>query len=167
MYKRIDADIYFDISTENIIFTADDIDLDKFFTLYDKTKMDNAIGMPLQTFTGLSSDCYSNFISNFNNLLLIKNITEDAQKQAVFHLSLADPARCWYNSLPEDKKDTWKNAQRAFKDKYGAGLSPVEVQIRSAEFSKLVWQQGQELEQFYATIVSTGRNMSENKDIVR
>ena len=163
MYKRIDTDIYVDIAPENIIYLDTKIDLDKFFNLCTKTKMDKTMGMPLQTFSGLSNDNYDSFISNFNSLLLIKDITEDKQVCAFFHLSLAGPARCWYNSLPNDQKDTWAHLQVAFKTKYGADLSPVDIQVLSAEFSNLVWKQGQELEEFYAAITSTGRLLKKSE----
>ena len=160
MYKRLDSEIYVDIAPENIIYTTD-IDLDRFFNLCAGT-MDMSFPFSFPTFSGLAADNFSVFISKFNDMCLLKNINEDPRVCAMFSLCVNGPARCWYENLPADSKDTWEHLEAAARGKYEAPLNPVDLQARSVEFHQLVWQQGQELEEYAALIRTKGNVLNKN-----
>ena len=80
----------------------------------------------------------------------------------MLHLSLEGPGKFWYQNLPTGQKDTWEHLEAAFKSKYGTDLTAAEIQARSSEFSNFVWQQGQALEEFHATVMTKGTHLKKS-----
>jgi hypothetical protein len=160
MYKQVDKDIFFDISQENRIF-VEDIDINRFFNLC--MKMDNSLPVTLPSFSGLSTDKFDTFVSKFNNVCILKNITEDKKQCALFHLCIHGPARSYLENLPEATKSSYELLLNDFKTKYDSPLNAAELQARSLEFHQLVWPRGSELETYAARIRDKGVVLRKNE----
>jgi hypothetical protein len=157
MYRQADTGVYLDISPENKIFT-EDIDLDRFFQLCNI--MDIPLPIAFPSFSGLSAERFTDFTDKFLGICVLKNINDDERIRALFTLCIQGPARSYFDSLEAEQKDTWEHTLEAFQEKYAAPLSAAELQAKSLEFHRLVWQQGQELEEYAATIRDKGKQIN-------
>ena len=162
MYRRIDSDILFRISSENILFSDSDItiDLDNFFKLQHKQniKMD----IKIKQYSGYKSEDHQEFMENLDAYFCANNIDSDSRKIGIFRCYINGPAKTWFRYLGNDQKDTWEHVETAFNQKFASELSSTERQLKSAEFLRLSWQQGQRLDDFCDNVISKGKALGKD-----
>ena len=72
-------------------------------------------------FSGKATEDANRHLSRFveiANTLKLNGVDDDAIRVRLFHFSLIDPAKEWFECLPIEQVSTWKDIVAAFLDKY-------------------------------------------------
>ena len=109
------------------------------------------------------SDNSTQWLAQFNAYCDWKNITA-ARRKGAFYLCLKGSAVDWYDSLSDDRKDSWPHLEAAFKERYGPG--PESLWSREKAFFAATQESSQSPLDFVDAMDARGKELGLDKSLV-
>lgn len=107
-------------------------------------------------FNGYPQENAKRFMDEFQSYALLNDLS-DKRRVAAFHLQLKGPALTWFSSLSDTTRESWQLVEIMFCEKYiNFNWQSSAVLMESEMFNQLCLRPGQNLEDFYSSLMEKG-----------